>query len=251
MVEAAALGRLGIGNDISSLATFLSTAKSRFYKAEELERVRLWISHIDLNIRRPLVAPIDESEHYQRHLHAPQTWRLRKIIELALEQFRTLTSREQLLARCILLRTGQWALDCRSQIPSAREFRAKLSHFANEMVEGASRLSRLSCANSRSAARTDSAKWFCCESAFAPDLESRCRPKTNSDISPLRWRACSLSSMADSRAQRNSGTFLDCGFQRRGWGVILHIRRSPSDRSDYLLRGCQGLLSIAVSRVQR
>jgi hypothetical protein len=148
MVEAAALGRVGIGNDISSLATFLSTAKSRFYKSGELGRVRLWIDQIDLNIRRQACSPC-ESEHYQRHLHAPETWRLRKIIELALGQVQSLTPREQLLARCVLLRAGQWALDCRTEIPSVEEFRRKLSDFANEMIEGASKLSRLSPANRR------------------------------------------------------------------------------------------------------
>lgn len=146
MVEAAALGRIGIGNDISSLATFLSRAKSRFYKPGELERVRLWVDQVDLNIRRPAGSP-DESEHYQRHLHAPDTWRLRKIIELALGQFQVLTAREQLLARCVLLRAGQWALDCRTEIPSVQEFRKKLSHIANEIIEGASQLSQLSRTN--------------------------------------------------------------------------------------------------------
>jgi len=148
MVEAAALGRVGVGNDISSLATFLSVAKSRFYKSRELQRVRGWIGQIDLNVRRPAHSP-DESEHYQRHLREPQTWRLRKIIELALGQLEALTPREQLLARSVLLRAGQWALDCRTEIPSLQEFRKKLSDFADEMIEGAFQLSKISRANSR------------------------------------------------------------------------------------------------------
>jgi hypothetical protein len=148
MVEAAALGRLGIGNDISSLATFLSTVKSRLYKAEQLKRVRLWIDDIDLNVRRPASSPV-EWEHYQRHLHSPHTWRLRKVTELALGHLATLEPGEQLFARCVLLKAAQWALDCTTNMPSVQEFRDKLREFADEMIEGASQLSQLSRENAR------------------------------------------------------------------------------------------------------
>jgi hypothetical protein len=150
VVEAAALGRIGIGNDISSLATFLSTVKSRLYKPRQLRRVRLWIDDIDLDLRRPSPSlSHGQLDHYQKHLHAPETWRLRKVIELALAQLAVLEPREQLFARCVLLRAGQWALDCRTDLPTVPGFREKLREFADEMIEGATELLRRCRENTR------------------------------------------------------------------------------------------------------
>jgi hypothetical protein len=39
-------------------------------------------------------------------------------------------------ARCILLRIGQWALDCRERIPTAAEFRFELIDFLDSFTKG-------------------------------------------------------------------------------------------------------------------
>ena len=44
---------------------------------------------------------------------------------------------ERQLARCILLKTGQWALDCRADIPSTTVFRKQAILYAQEMIDAA------------------------------------------------------------------------------------------------------------------
>jgi hypothetical protein len=48
----------------------------------------------------------------------------------------------QRLARCILLKTAQWALDCRTEIPPAPEFRQQLATDAYEMIRAARKYAR-------------------------------------------------------------------------------------------------------------
>jgi hypothetical protein len=60
------------------------------------------------------------------------------MLEMALRAVRQFDSdREQKFVRCALLRTAQWALDCREDIPPVREVRARFMVVMDEMVEGA------------------------------------------------------------------------------------------------------------------
>jgi DNA modification methylase len=137
LIEAAAAGRFAIGSDISSLSVFLAKAKSRLYENAELNQLSGWFSELDLSIRRKSSKEL-RWESYQKHLRDPSTWRIRKIVELVLQDSKYLRkSSQRLLARCILLRASQWALDCRKQIPSVGEFRDQLFRFAMEMIDGA------------------------------------------------------------------------------------------------------------------
>lgn len=45
--------------------------------------------------------------------------------------------------RCVLLRTAQWAIDCKEELPSASEFRRKCLQFFEEMADAASELRQL------------------------------------------------------------------------------------------------------------
>jgi hypothetical protein len=57
---------------------------------------------------------------YQRNINSRKTWAIRKSLELALARVSLLDSLEQeTFARAVLLRTAQWALDCRKEVPSA------------------------------------------------------------------------------------------------------------------------------------
>ena len=110
---------------------------THLYEQSELNHLSGWFSELDLTIRRK---SSQESawRAYQKHLRDPLTWRIRKTVELVLHDSKQLHKASQrLLTRCILLRTSQWALDCRKQIPSVREFRDQLFRFAIEMIEGA------------------------------------------------------------------------------------------------------------------
>jgi len=140
LVEARVLGRIGIGLDINSLSCFVARAKTTALSDAELRAVRVWTAATArlLNMRRPAKRATDWVERgYQRNINTRQTWAIRKSIELALARVTLLQSAPgQIFARALLLRTGQWALDCRSSVPTVTQFREALLTFLDEMVEG-------------------------------------------------------------------------------------------------------------------
>lgn len=141
LVEAASLGRHCVGTDISSLAAFISRVKTTVFSDKELLNVETWTrTVVPMLTVSTAVSKTAGSDHadYQRNINSPSTWRVRKLLEIGLSAVDLLDHHaERLLARCILLRTGQWALDCRSHIPSAKEFRKQLILNAEEMIDAA------------------------------------------------------------------------------------------------------------------
>jgi hypothetical protein len=115
---------------------FLARVKTAFLSEKELDRIADWVHRLPerLNLHRPpLRAAWWQQRGYQRNL----PWPIRKTIELALARLDELPHRrQQRFARCLLLRTGQWALDCRERIPTAPEFRRRLLEFLGEFLEG-------------------------------------------------------------------------------------------------------------------
>jgi hypothetical protein len=136
LVEARALGRHCIGSDISSLATFLSRVKTTLLGDDDLARVTEWVWGLPeyLNLHLPPIRAVEwQRDGYQRHV----PWPIRKTIELALARLHELPRRrQQWFARCILLKVGQWALDCREHIPSAADFRCQLFECVESFCEG-------------------------------------------------------------------------------------------------------------------
>lgn len=141
LVEARTLGRMAVGVDLSSLAAFITQVKTTPLSEADLADIDKWVADIDghLNIRNsPARAQEWIKEGYQRNISDKKTWRIRKILELALASVNDLnTDEQQRFVRCALLKTGQWALDCRRVIPSVAEFRCKFRKFLKEMSEGA------------------------------------------------------------------------------------------------------------------
>jgi DNA modification methylase len=140
LVEARTLGRIGIGLDVNELSCFIAHAKTTTLSTSDAELVRSWIQQTlpALNMRQTVNRPHDWiAAGYQRNVSTRQTWPIRKALELALDRVSLLdTISQQNFVRAALLRTGQWALDCRSDIPSAARFRDKLEQFLAEMIEG-------------------------------------------------------------------------------------------------------------------
>ena len=141
LVEARVLGRPAIGVDINELAVFVSRAKTTVLSDDDLSAVESWVCELSgsLNLRSP---PIRAHEWiargYQRNLSGKKTWPIRKTLELALADVSRLRSkRQRRFARCVILRTGQWALDCRSRVPTAQQFRQKLCANVESMADGA------------------------------------------------------------------------------------------------------------------
>ena len=141
LVEANVLGRRAVGIDISSLATFISRVKTYLFSEKELGEISQWLYAIQpkLNIHLKVDRPsIWIKEGYQRNINGRYIWRVRKTIELMLNEISNLSNpKYQDFCRCLLLRTAQWAIDCRSEIPSVSKFRNRSLQFLSEFSIGA------------------------------------------------------------------------------------------------------------------
>jgi DNA methylase len=136
LVESRALGRHALGSDINSLSVFLSRVKTTPLSDNDLARVDAWLWGLPehLNLHRPAVRAASwQAAGYQRNL----PWPIRKTIEFALARLQELPNgRQRRFVRCLLLKAGQWALDCREHIPSAGEFRVELFHLLDCLTKG-------------------------------------------------------------------------------------------------------------------
>ena len=141
LVEAMALGRNALGIDISSLAAFICKAKTLVITDQETTEYERWRSCIPKTIN--MHAPASRFKHYAdagyyRNIEGNEFWRLRKATEQALVTVERLQlPGTEILARCTVLRTAQWALDARKTRPSIPTFRDKMSYLAKEMIESA------------------------------------------------------------------------------------------------------------------
>jgi hypothetical protein len=144
LVEALALGRHGVGIDISTLAEFVSTVKTTILEEDDFKQLEDWAERAvnAIHLRKSTIFFPDYAElGYYRHLDHSSRWRIRKSIEQALWSTLRLGSvRLEAFARCVILRTAQWALDGRKNLPSVGQFRTMLLHTATDMIAGARQL---------------------------------------------------------------------------------------------------------------
>jgi hypothetical protein len=143
LVEASALGRKAAGTDINPIATFVTKVKTTPLSELELDEIRHWAGNLipALNLHSPSLPPTSRAASgYQRNINDRATWPIRKALELALSHLKELRIlRQRRFAQCVLLRTGQWALDCRTTVPSAKQLRQQFLDFLAEMIVGAKR----------------------------------------------------------------------------------------------------------------
>lgn len=140
LVEASVLGRRALGTDISSLAVFISKAKTTLLSKEDCIELNDWLDGLqgELNLRNRSRRPTNWIDAgYQKNINSRSVWAMRKTFELALNQIDGLSKKnQQRFARCVLLRTAQWALDGRLNIPAASRFRRKFFENFREMMQG-------------------------------------------------------------------------------------------------------------------
>jgi len=140
LVEAGALGRRAIGSDISGLALFLARVKTRILNEQDIEILTTWVRSLadNLNIHKEgrFGKNITTADYY-RNVNDRQTWRVRKIVDQYLELTKALpTDKQQEFARCVLLRSAQWALDGRKTVPTIPQFRNTILTYFDEMISG-------------------------------------------------------------------------------------------------------------------
>ena len=144
LVESLVSGRDAIGADISSLATFVSEVKTTLYSDEELARLARWATRVQDNFSIWTSVKRDdtyEEAGYTKHLDGSNTWRLKRCIEFVLDSAKKLRDdRLGAFARCVTLRTAQWALNGRKKLPSIDDFRDMIVKDARIMIEGAREL---------------------------------------------------------------------------------------------------------------
>ena len=136
LVEALASGRTVIGSDISSLSAFVSHVKTTPLSQTDLRDIVDWAKRLPghLNLHKRHRRPKRWSrEGYQKDL----PWPLRKTMEQMLLRLRYLrTKKQQRFARCLILRVGQWAMDCKKHIPPVKEFREQVFVDLDQFVMG-------------------------------------------------------------------------------------------------------------------
>ncbi len=146
LVEARVTGRRAIGVDISSLATFLARVKTSVFSNREIDEVLEWA--IDVAESTNTASRLRNLAGWSGREHADNVggklpWPIRKFLEGSLTRVTGLSDlRQQRFARCILLKAGQWALDCRDEIPAVSEFRERLLLEARSMADGAREFAR-------------------------------------------------------------------------------------------------------------
>ena len=140
-----------MGVDISTLAHFVAEVKTTVFSEVELDRLEAWAKRVHkvIDIRKSTIHFAHYAERgYYKHLDHPNRWRLRKAIEQGIgSAIRLGDERLEAFGRCALLRTAQWALDSRKEIPTVGEFRATLENATIEMVQGARALRAVACAD--------------------------------------------------------------------------------------------------------
>lgn len=130
VVEALAAGRRAIGADLNSLAVFVSRAKTTPLSRDDRRAVDRWLAtNVSSSARHPDVVGRFVSLAKDVPVH------LRHLVAVALDASEALSARARRFARCALLRTAQWALDCREFIPTRREFSGALVSNTRDMLD--------------------------------------------------------------------------------------------------------------------
>jgi DNA methylase len=139
LVEARLASRLGFGSDINSLSVFVSRVKTRLYSHGDLRQVDEWSQLVSSDTWGSIEWPADDQAMpYFRNFSDPALSEQRRLILSALRGLTDIEpGRARDLARCVLLRTAQWALDMRSEVPTADSLVAALRENAIASVAAA------------------------------------------------------------------------------------------------------------------
>lgn len=140
IVEAYTNGRRAIGNDVNSLAVFVSRVKLATLTTTEQAAIKQWASETVPTLRcsAPLIPGARGTERIPRNMSLPQVRWIRKTIAQCLAAIESdiRTTRARRFATCVVLNVGQWALNGRRRIPTVEEYRERIAVTAREMLSG-------------------------------------------------------------------------------------------------------------------
>lgn len=139
LVEALANNRKAIGVDLSPLASFVASVKTTLIGEKGLDKIIAWAEVVGKNakISKKRVPSFWAEAGYQKDV----PWHLSQLIELILSQVSDLPRIDQRrFAQCVLLKTAQWAIDCKEESPSVERFRNKFIEYTYESVDGMNEL---------------------------------------------------------------------------------------------------------------
>lgn len=132
-VEALGLGRRFLGSDLNALGLFVTRTKTTPLSGSDEEALMGWALGLAENgsIRGWEVTE-DHWSPYQVNI----PWWIRRTIDMVLARALHLNNRRQIdFARSVVLRTAQWALDCKDRVPSSSEYLIMLLSNTEEMLE--------------------------------------------------------------------------------------------------------------------
>ncbi len=129
IVEALALGRKVIGVDLNTLAHFVSTVKTTPLSNYDVEILEKWLADVQSACRRGIAEADEPVRNLPRHLQ--KTW-----ADLMAQAAWLPVERQRHFVRCALLKTGQWAIDCKDSIPSGSDSVKQFANNLREMIKG-------------------------------------------------------------------------------------------------------------------
>lgn len=140
LVEALVSNRHSIGFDVSPIAVFVSQTKTTQLSENDLETVSMWAEFV---LQKRIKGIESEITFYNDEGYLNNVpWTIRKSIEVILKDIELLKAADQQrFAKCVLLKTAQWAIDCRKSTPSTKDFRKKFLHHLKISSNGARELS--------------------------------------------------------------------------------------------------------------
>lgn len=120
VVEALTLGRRVMGLDLNPIAVFIAKAKTMPLSGFELETIRHFVQSL---CSRPLRLHGKQAKLRSDSYYRNVPWWIRNcILALQREVARVGNPRGKAFLKCGLLKTAQWALDCKEIIPGSRQF---------------------------------------------------------------------------------------------------------------------------------
>jgi len=129
IVEAIANGRNAIGFDISPLAHFITNVKTTPLSENDKNSVIEWASKLNL-------IDISDIQVEAQELRNIPDKQKRILNHIANEIKKLELPRQRNFAKCILLRLGQWMLDCRESTPSEDKIQVECIKLVNQAIAG-------------------------------------------------------------------------------------------------------------------